>query len=335
MRPSIPAETVNPRAADWWVQRPPTIVATTSTDSSSSAGQRNGSRERTTRSARKPGRSLPRRRSSPASQAGVTVEADDRLLDRERLLRVPAGPLVDRAQDARANPGERVELLDGRVRAVDDDGARVPEAPERVGTFGPVAPVAVCEVTVGGRVGELDRAGDPQLREARNVGRVEALRVLDAMTEPARLPGVPRRLEGVERVAVRPVSDGVHGDRPARLGAAEDDLLELLAARDLDTGSVEHEGRLGAERPVHERLQVAEAEEVVADSRRQRKRCDLGRAGRRGSTARRGARGPRARGSDRRSTRLRAIRPCRGSRRHPGRSRRGFPRASPRPIRPR
>ena len=56
-------------------QRPPTIVATTSTDSSSSAGHSSGSRERTTRSARYPGRSLPRFRSSPVSHAGATVVA--------------------------------------------------------------------------------------------------------------------------------------------------------------------------------------------------------------------------------------------------------------------
>ena len=55
--------------------RPPTIVATTSTVSSSSGGQSSGSRESTTRSARNPGTSLPRRRSSPASQAGLTVAA--------------------------------------------------------------------------------------------------------------------------------------------------------------------------------------------------------------------------------------------------------------------
>src|SRR5919201_5184647 len=58
-----------------YTQRPPTIVATTSTHSSSSGGHSSGSRESTTRSARKPGRSFPRRRSSRASQAGATVLA--------------------------------------------------------------------------------------------------------------------------------------------------------------------------------------------------------------------------------------------------------------------
>ena len=62
---------------------------------------------------------------------------------------------------------------------------------------------------------ELDRAGDADLGEAAGVGGVEALRVLDPLAQAERLPRVPRRLEGVERVAVRPVADRVHGDRPA------------------------------------------------------------------------------------------------------------------------
>ena len=44
------------------------------------------------------------------------------------------------------------------------------------------------------------------------------------------------------------------------------DLDELLLARDLDTGAVEHARRLRAERSVHERLQVPDADEVVAEA---------------------------------------------------------------------
>src|SRR6188472_376348 len=58
-----------------YTQRPPTIVATTCTSGSSSGGMVTGSRSSTTRSARYPGSSFPRLRSSPASQAGATVDA--------------------------------------------------------------------------------------------------------------------------------------------------------------------------------------------------------------------------------------------------------------------
>ena len=92
---------------------------------------------------------------------------------------------------------------------------------ERVGALEPVAPEALGEIAVGRRVAELHRAGDAELGEPRDVRRVEALRVLDPVAEAERLPRVLRRLEGVERVAVGPVADRVHGDRPAgRCGRA-------------------------------------------------------------------------------------------------------------------
>ena len=50
------------------------------------------------------------------------------------------------------------------------------------------------------------------------VGGVEALRVLDPLPEAERLPGVLRRLEGVERVAVGAVADRVHRHGPAGRG---------------------------------------------------------------------------------------------------------------------
>src|SRR5690242_3405285 len=55
------------------VQRPPSIVATTFAFAISSVSY--GSLSSTTRSARYPGTSLPRRCSSPASHAGLTVVA--------------------------------------------------------------------------------------------------------------------------------------------------------------------------------------------------------------------------------------------------------------------
>src|SRR5207253_2312280 len=66
----------------------------------------------------------------PRRRAAGRVE---RLLERQGLLGVPGGPVVGRAQDAGADPGPRVELLDRRVGAVRDDGAGVDQGAERVG----------------------------------------------------------------------------------------------------------------------------------------------------------------------------------------------------------
>ena len=45
----------------------------------------------------------------------------DRLLDGERLLRVPGGAVVDRALHTCADAGERIELLDRRIGTVRDE----------------------------------------------------------------------------------------------------------------------------------------------------------------------------------------------------------------------
>src|SRR5829696_1538864 len=72
----------------------------------------------------------------------------ERLLDGQRLLEVPGGPVVDRPKDAGPDSGERVELLDGRVRAVGDHRPRVPERAVRVGALRLACPEAVCNVAV-------------------------------------------------------------------------------------------------------------------------------------------------------------------------------------------
>ena len=90
--------------------------------------------------------------------------------------------------------------------------------------------------------------------------------MLDPWTEAAWLPRVPGVAEGVERLAVREVADRVYGHGEARRCSGADDLHQGFAARDLDPGSVEHAGCLRAERPVHERFQVADANEVVAEA---------------------------------------------------------------------
>jgi hypothetical protein len=114
-------------------------------------------------------------------------------------------------------------------------------------------------------VAELHGARDAECCETAEVGRVEALRVLDPVTEPERLPEVARRLERVERLAVRAVADRVHRDGPACGCSCADDLRQLLAARDHDAAPVEHPRGLRAEGAVHERLQVPEPQVVVTE----------------------------------------------------------------------
>src|SRR4051794_9969189 len=108
---------------------------------------------------------------------------------------------------------------------------------------------------------ELDGGGDPELGEARDVLGREALRVLDPLTQAPRLPRLPRAIERVEGGPIRGIADRVHADGPTRLRRLAHDLLEFLTGRDHNAAAVVHPGRLRAERPVHERLQVAEAEE--------------------------------------------------------------------------
>src|SRR2546422_5074727 len=80
------------------------------------------------------------------------------------------------------------------------------------------------------------------------------------------MPLRTRLLERVECFAVGEIADRVDCDREAGLRAAPDDLRKLFLARDLDAGAVEHARRLRAEGSVHERLQVADAHEVVAEA---------------------------------------------------------------------
>ena len=123
---------------------------------------------------------------------------------------------------------------------------------------------------------ELHRAGDAELREPPEVFGRQALRMLDPLPQATRRPFVLRRLERVERFAVRAVADRMYPDRPAGARRATNDLGELLAARDPHAGAVEHPGGLRAERAVHEHLQVAEPKEVVAEAGAESQRLELG-----------------------------------------------------------
>ena len=185
----------------------------------------------------------------------------------------------------------------GASRAVRDDRARVEQRAVGVRAVGLAGPEAVGEVAVGRRVRELHRAGDAERREAGEILGREQLRVLDPVAQPERLPDRPRLLERVERLAVRAVADRVHRDREARPRrrartiSASSSPLVIRTPR-----AVEHQRRLRAERPVHERLQVAEPQQRAAEARSampsgaQRRR-----PGRAGPTARRAASARRAR----------------------------------------
>src|SRR5437763_8013338 len=112
---------------------------------------------------------------------------------------------------------------------------------------------------------ELHGGGDAELGEPGHVLRCEQLCMLDPRSESERLPDAAHLLERIERLSVREVADGVNGDREPRGGAPANELRELLLARDLDARAVEEARGLRTERPVHERLQVADADEIVAE----------------------------------------------------------------------
>ena len=189
---------------------------------------------------------------------------------------MPRLAIVDRPLHACAHPGERVELLDRGVRAVREHRARVEQCAVRVCVLRLAGPEAVGEIAVGRRVRELHRRGHSERREPADVFRREQLRVLDPRAQPERLPRRAGRLERVERVAVRSVTDRVHGDGKTRGSAGADDLCQLVAARDLHARAVEQQRGLRAERTVHEDLQVADAQERAPEARPDAERRELG-----------------------------------------------------------
>src|SRR5262249_7088213 len=107
-----------------------------------------------------------------------------------------------------------------------------------------------------------------QLAEASDILGGQQLRVLDALAQAEWLPVFARLLEGVECVAVRAIADRMHGDREAGPCRGPDQAGEVLAARGLDAPAVEQPRGLGAERAIHEDLQVAEPQPWAADAAR-------------------------------------------------------------------
>ena len=139
------------------------------------------------------------------------------LLDGDRLLGVPGLALVEGASDAGPDAEERVELLDRGVGAVGDDGARVDQRAEGVGAVRLPGPVASARSRSDGAwLNWTDAATPSSAKRGEVLGR-EQLRVLDPLAEAARVPLVPRLLEGVEgaRLARSPIACTATG-KPAR-----------------------------------------------------------------------------------------------------------------------
>ena len=86
---------------------------------------------------------------------------------------------------------------------------------------------------------ELHRGRDSESCESADILRRQKLRVLHALAQAERLPVSACLLEGIEGIAVRLVADRVDGDWKACAGCAANQVGELLAARDLDSGAVE------------------------------------------------------------------------------------------------
>src|SRR5439155_24251073 len=187
---------------------------------------------------------------------GIDGRGLERLFEGEALLRMPAVALVERAQDAGADPGPGVEFFDRRVRTVGEESPGVPERAVGIRAVRLSGPEAVGEVSVRRGMAELDGGGDAELGEPGHVLRGEQLRMLDPRSKSERLPDGARLFEGIERLSVREVADGVHRDGEPCGGATANELRQLFLARDLNARGVEEPSRLRAERAVHEGLQV-------------------------------------------------------------------------------
>ena len=253
-------------------QRPATIVATTCTSRSSSGSHANGSRSSTTRSASRPGTSVPRVALVVREPRRRDAGRVQRLVERQRLLRPPRAVVERRGRRRRRPPRGRAPRPARRSRS---RRAR----PSRAASGTHTCPSSL----------------SPQKRSARSRSDGAWLNCAETATpssakrgtssgarhcacsircrRPARCQTLARPLERVERLAVRAVADRVHADGPARLGACADDLGELLAARDLHAAAVEHPRGLRAERAVHEDLQVADAQQRRAEAAAERERA--------------------------------------------------------------
>ena len=235
------------------------------------------------------------RRAPPAQPTGVAVEDDEvgevsrqelaapvpvagetgrihrrgsqRLLGRQSLVHPPAGPLVEGAKHAGADP-------DAAGRAP-RSGRRSRWRRERSGLARasgrrrrPALPGQARSARSRSErsMAELDGAGDAEGGEAREIGWIDQLGVLDARRRQrdAKRSRVASNASSASRFARSPMACTATGQPAAE--ASRIDLGELCAGRDGDARAVEHPGRPRAERTVHEHLQVAQPQEVVTEA---------------------------------------------------------------------
>ena len=160
------------------------------------------------------GSSFPRRRSSRDSQAGATHVACRACSTVCGLLGPPGGSLVDRpAARRRRSPPRGSSSSTGASEPLATTRAGLEQRPEGIRARRGGRARALGEVTVGGRMGELDRTSDAEGGEPRHSSGARPARARSA----AAALGPTRRVSPRTRRArsVRPVADRVHPDRPA------------------------------------------------------------------------------------------------------------------------
>ncbi len=161
----------------------------------------------------------------------------ERLFARQALVEAPVGArkaLERAARDGRVELDARVARFDRRIRAARDHRARIEELPPGVGAADARGPQPCRrEQHVADRVRGLHRGDHAELREARDVGVRDDLRMFDAESRIGNgaLRGRHRGerfLVLVERDAVAAIADGVGLDldsAPQRRGRDAQDLL--------------------------------------------------------------------------------------------------------------
>ena len=187
----------------------------------------------------------------------------ERLAAGELVLRkVGFGAGFVHARDGGVEAAKGRDGLDGIVGAEGERHAGVEECLPCVGVGGALgAETRFGPVHVGEQMVGLHGGDDAELLEARNVGGIDDLRVLDAVARGAGDAGL--RI-GVESHGGGLVADGVKAELEAGLGAFDGHLVQLGlgvlgqagVAGIVGVGRF-HGGGAGAERAIHEALQKA------------------------------------------------------------------------------
>ena len=207
----------------------------------------------------------------PGGSAPEPVECDR---GRDRLGYRPV------ARDGSLHAAERVDRLDRRVGAEAQPRARTVQRAERVGRVTAGAPGRLGDRAVARSVTRLQRGDHADCCEARYVGGIEQLAVLDARSAALRLPARARRLEGVEDGTVRRIADRVHREvepgAPAAIGQLDQLVDPEQRLADSSVGKrLEHRGRTRPERAVRERFDHADLQVAVAEAAAQAELDDL------------------------------------------------------------